>query len=212
MPQRRTVIPLPDYERIFRLICGVLDTRLNTPHQCIFFSLVGAAVLETKYKLTANPVTGAAVYAVSAETGTVSMFGRIENGELVSSRDAFHCWIECEGVIVDFMAPLFEQSLKTYGHMASVPPRMFQKPHSEMAPSISDLYKEGDFYVKPDSELALDVFKGFSTNLGVIDLANIVLHWYRRPPKPLPSRMGMGDDLGNVHPLELKGPRITGVW
>jgi len=212
MPKRRTVIPLPDYERIFRLICGVLDTRLNTPHQCIFFSLVGSAILETEYKLQANPVAGAAAYAVNASTGLVSTYGTIENNELVSSPDAFHCWIESEGVVVDFMAPLFEQSLKTYGHSSSISPRMFQKPRAEMATTVRDLRKEGDFYLNPNPELALEVFGSFAGRAGVTDLANVAMHWFRRPPKSLPSGFGMRDDLGNVHTLQLKGPRMAGVW
>lgn len=38
------------------------------------------------------------------------------------------------------------------------------------------------------------------------------IEWYRRPPKSLPSNIGMRDDLGNIFKLELHGPRVTGVW
>jgi hypothetical protein len=44
------------------------------------------------------------------------------------------------------------------------------------------------------------------------DLMKVCLEWYRRPPKSLPSNIGMRDDLGNIFKLELHGPRVTGVW
>ena len=46
MAYSRTVVPLPDYERIFRVIYSVIDEHANTPHACVFFAVVGAAILE----------------------------------------------------------------------------------------------------------------------------------------------------------------------
>jgi len=210
--QPRTVIPLPDYERIFRVIYTVLDTRANTPHACIFFALVGTAILEMHYKLKAQPFAGAAAYVVSAETATVSTFGKLVADQLVSSRDTFHCWIECNGVAIDFMAPLFQESLKTYGHTLHVPRRMFQKLKTEMSPSLHEMCLEGAYFLLPNPALTNEIIQEFSADLTSTDLANVCTTWFRRPPKQLANNFRMRDDLGNVYPLELKGPQLSGVW
>ena len=212
MTHRRTVIPLPDYERIFRVIYSVIDEHANTPHACVFFAAVGAAILELKYKIAAMPVAGAAAFAVHQATGTVSTFGQLSDGELESSEESFHCWVESEGVVLDFMAPLFRESLKTYGHDLPISRRMFQKPYREMASSIHDLRGEGAFYLKRNSQLSQRLFKSFSERLMATDLANICLTWYTKPPKPLSKKMGMQDNEGNVYYLQPKGPALSGVW
>ena len=68
MATRRTVIPFPDYERIFGLIVSVLEGRARTAHACVFFALTGAAIPEQKYKIEATPRTGAAAYVVDDHT------------------------------------------------------------------------------------------------------------------------------------------------
>ena len=212
MKQPRTVVPLPDYERIFRVIYSVIDEHANAPHACIFFALVGAAILETKYKIEAMPVAGAAAYGVHEPTSMVSTFGRVVGDELVSTDDAFHCWVQARGVALDFMAPLFRESLKTYGHDLPVPRRMFQKPIREMSSSIHDVRSEGAFYLQPNPELSQKMFSSFSNHAMNADLANICLAWYTKPPKPLPTNMGMQDNDGNTYFLKPKGPQLSGVW
>lgn len=212
MATPRTVIPLPDYERIFRIIFSVLDERANTPSACLFFTLVGAFILEKQYKLKANPVAGAAAYMVNTETATVATFGRFADEELTSSDDAFHCWIESNGVVIDFMAPLFGESMKARGYNDAVPERMFQKPRSEIADSVHDLRREGAFFLAPNLSLTTELFQAFMQRPANTDLMKVCLEWYRRPPKSLPSNIGMRDDLGNIFKLELHGPRVTGVW
>lgn len=212
MSSPRTVIPLPDYERIFRVIYSVIDDHANTPHACVFFAIVGAAILETKYKIEAAPVAGAAAFAVHENSGTVCMFGKILDDEFVSTEDGFHCWVQARGVAIDFMAPLFRESLKTYGHNIAVSRHMFQKPLREMAPSIHELRGEGAFFLQPSPELTRKLFTSFSERLGNTDLANVCLTWYARPPKPLSANMGMRDNEGNSYVLRPKGPTIEGVW
>jgi hypothetical protein len=212
MAHSRTVVPLPDYERIFRVIYSVIDEHANTPHACVFFAVVGAAILELKYKLNARPVAGAAAFAVHATMGTVSTFGELVGNELQSSAKAFHCWVECEGVDLDFMAPLFRESLRTYGHDVPVPRRMFQRPLREMSSSVHDLRGEGAFYLNPNQALSIKLFESFSEGLMATDLANICLAWYAKPPKPLSKKMSMRDNEGNTYYLQPKGPALSGVW
>jgi len=201
---------MPDYERIFRVIYSVIEEDVHSSQACTFFTLVGAAILEKKYKIKAHPVAGAAV--IAGPTGTLLTFGKIVDNDLVSQGDAFHCWIQAGDVVVDFMAPLFKESLKAYGHNIPVPRRMFQKPLREMSPSIHELHGEGAFYLRPNPELALDVFSSFSKRYMYTDLANVCMTWFKRPPKPLRTDMSMLDSDGNQHYLRPTGPLLTGAW
>lgn len=194
------------------MIYSVIDDHANIPHACVFFAIIGAAILETKYKIEATPVAGAAAFAVDGKSGTVSTFGKILDDEFMSTEDGFHCWVQSRGVVIDFMAPLFRESLKTYGHDIAVPRRMFQKPLHEMAPSIHELRGKGAFFLQPNLELTQELFTSFSKRLTNTDLANVCLAWYERPPKSLPTNMGMQDDEGNSYFLRPKGPTLEGVW
>lgn len=201
---------MPDYERIFRVMYSVIEEDVHSSQACIFFTLVGAAILEKKYKVKAHRVAGAA--AIAGPNGTVLTFGKIVDNDLVSHSDAFHCWIEAGDVVVDFMAPLFTESLKACGHNIPVPRRMFQKSLREMSPSIHELRGEGAFYLKPNPDLALDLFSVFSKRYGNTDLANVCMTWFKRPPKPLRTDMSVLDSDGNRHYLRPKGPLLTGAW
>ena len=212
MPSLRTVVPLPDYERIFRVIYSVIEERANTPHACVFFAAVGAAILELKYSVSARPVAGAAAFAVHSSSAMVATFGRIEGNDLHSDEKAFHCWVEAGGIAIDFMAPLFREALKTYGHDVSIQRRMFQKPLCEMSESVHNLKSEGGFVLSPNPELSLKLFKAFSERLMATDLANVCLTWYTKPPKPLPTNMAMRDNEGKTYYLRPKGPVLSGVW
>jgi Protein of unknown function (DUF2026) len=215
MASRRLLLPLPDYERIYRLITGVLDGNGNTPRACVFFSAVGCALLEQNYKVKADFRGGGAAYAMATggDKLTVSHFGRVDDaGALVSDTGAFHCWVEAEGYAIDFMAPLFEASMRAGGHQVSIPPRMFQRPLAEMAPSVPEVRTLGDFHLARSPELELEVFGNFGRLPMNGDLANIALHWFRRPPKELPRDMAWRDNEGNQKALSLKGPRLVGAW
>lgn len=212
MNRVRKVIPLSDYERIFRVIYSVLDEHANTPHACLFFAIAGAAILELKYKIQAKPIAGAAAFGVHGSSSTVSTFGRIVDADLVSAEDAFHCWIQAGDIVIDFMAPLFRESLLTYGHDVAVPRRMFQKSISEMAQSLDELYQEGTFILNPNIQLTTKLIQSFFTRPANADLVNICLEWYAKPPKKLSTGMSVSDDEGRIYLLKPIGPEITGVW
>lgn len=205
------IIPLRDYERIFRVMFSVIDNHARTAHACLFFSIVGSLILRKEYKLDARPVAGAAAYMTNAATNDVVMFGRLEDDGLASYDDAFHCWIEADGVVVDFLAPLFEESIRTYGHDMTVPKRMFQKPKAAMVASLMDFRKEGDFFLVPNADLSRQLFATFMKRVSATDLGNVCVAWYVRPPKPL-KPMKMQDDLGNIEDLTLRGPTLTSAW
>lgn len=212
MNRSRTIISLSDYERIFRVIYSVIDEHANTQHACLFFAVVGAAILELKYKIQARPIAGAAAFCVHGSSSTVSTFGKIVDADLVSAEDAFHCWVQAGNIAIDFMAPLFRESFLTYGHDVAVPRRMFQKPMIEMAQSFDSLYQEGMFILNPNIQLTTKLIEFFFSRPAYRDLAEICLAWYAKPPKKLPTGVSVKDDEGRIYLLKPIGPEITGVW
>lgn len=212
MASSRLAIALPDYERIFRVIYSVINEHANAPHACIFFASVGAAILELKYKIKARPVAGAAAFGVDSKSAMVSTFGQVVGDELVSNETAFHCWVQAGDIVIDFMAPLFKESLRSYGHDVDVPRRMFQKPIAEMASSVHELHREGSFFLCPNLQLTMDLLQSFAAKPTNGDLANVCLAWYTKPPKKLAADMGMRDDEGRTYFLKPTGPIVSGVW
>ena len=212
MTKPKLLLSLLDYQRIFRMIYTVLEDRATTHRACIFFALVGAAILRQHYKLNAFPIAGAAAFAVNADDSFVATFGRVEKGDLICATDAFHCWVDCDGFAIDFMAPIFQESFRASGHNATIARRMFQRRLTLMAPNLEELTHEGAFLLRPDAEHTKSVIGDFSTKHANTDLANICLYWYKRPPKRVAETLDMQDDLGNVTRLKLHGPEITGVW
>ena len=115
MPPPKLLLPFADYCRIFRVIYSVLDGRAHTHRACIFFAVAGAIILRQHYQLKALPVAGAAAYVVDSSASRIAMFGKLEDEMLVSSPEAFHCWVQCNGYAVDFMAPVFRENLQSSG-------------------------------------------------------------------------------------------------
>lgn len=212
MPPPKLILPFSDYCRIFRIIYSVLDGRAHIHQACIFFAVTGAALLRRHYKFSALPVAGAAAYMIDADTSLVATFGKIEDGMLVATSDAFHCWVECGGYAIDFMAPVFRENIQATGIQHTIPRKMFQRPLVEMASSSAELTHEGAFSLFPDRERTQAMIENFDAKPSSSDLANVCAHWYRRPPKRMPQTLDMADDLGEVIRLDLHGPEISGVW
>lgn len=212
MSQPKLLLPFADYCRVFCVIYSVLDGRAQTHRACIFFAVAGAIILRQHYKLKALPVAGAAAFMVDSDTSLVATFGKIEDGMLVSSSEAFHCWVQCDGYAIDFMAPVFRENLQAAGNSSSIARKMFQRPLAEMAQSSSELDSNGAFSLFPSSERTEAMFKNFEAKASFGDLANVCSHWYRRPPKRISETLDMADDLGKVERLTLHGPEVSGVW
>lgn len=212
MPPPKLLLPFADYCRIFRVIYSVLDGRANTHRACIFFSIAGTLLLRRHYKLNALPVAGAAAYMVDSSKALVATFGTFNDERLVATPDAFHCWVECDGYAIDFMAPIFRENLDAAGIAQSIPRQMFQRPVVEMAETSDGLTYDGAFSLFPDQKRTMDVIDSFEAKKSSGDLANICAYWYKRPPKRIPQTLEMANDLGQVERLILQGPKISGVW
>lgn len=206
------LIPFLDYDRIFRVVNTVLDGRAHTHRACIFFAIAGATILRDHYHLNARPVSGAAAFMVNESAGNVITFGLIEAGAFTSSADAFHCWVECSGWVLDFMAPLFPENVAAAGMAWSVPRRMFQRRASESGLTPDDIRSGADFAVVANTERTASMFANFGARPASADLCHVCTHWYRRPPKRMEPYLDMSDDKGHVVRLKLRGPAIQGAW
>lgn len=213
MQKFRPLIPIQDYVRIARIITTVVESaEKNSATACIYFSVIGAAILKKVYKKDALPVAGLAIYNIGSPDGRVMMYGKEVDNELSSSDDAFHCWTMCEGYAIDFMAPLFRESWAFKGHQSQCPRKMFQKPLSAMAQSPYLLRNEGDFYIEPNVEMTKELNMEFAMRPGIQDLTHACLTWFKRPPKPIPSSLGLLNDLGKAVEMRLKPLEIVGTW
>lgn len=209
---RRPLLPLPDYQRIYQVIYSVLEASgiAKTHRACLFFASAGALILREHYRLKATLSVGSMALMVHEPTSTVLIYGREQDGEWVYDEDGFHAWVECDGWLVDFMAPIMGVAFKEDGASVPVPGRMLQKPLAESKPHPNAIQHEGEFFYESSPSVAGTVLDSQGVEFG--DLVNVCLTWYRKPPKSLPAVALGGTDVTNPKPLVLKAPAITGVW
>lgn len=213
MAKNKLVITLPDYQRLHRVIASVLDSvEANTPRACLFFAMAGAYLIEKVHRRPARPVSGAAFYRLNEQTGFTLGFGQLLDGDVLSAQDAFHCWIECDGTVIDLMAPIFHGCSVSAGRSERIPVRMFQRPLSSMSPSPYDMELEGDFFLHRNPELELELIRQFLAKPSNGDLVKVCEHWYRPNPKKMQPSMQMGSDDGSVRTIQLSPADVSGAW
>ncbi len=216
LPATRPLIPLTDYQRIFRVIHSVLDSvEANIPAASFFFSVTAAQILKKYYKKNAFPVAGAAFYLINKEQSSALSFGVIDEADatkVTSTSDAFHCWVQCDGYILDFMAPVFQELLAAAGHSMPVPRQMFQKELTRMATSSQALTEAGDFWLEPDLALTRDLLQQFMKKQALSNLSQVCVEWYQKPPKELSTDLVMQAQEGEGTKIKLTKLQITGAW
>lgn len=214
MPIARPPVPLPDYQRIFRVLKSVYDgAGVNTAHPSIFFSVAGAHLIEQFYKKRCQPVAGAAFYKVDDSAETILTFAdRAANNDSLSSADGFHCWAFCDGHIIDFMAPLFRESLQGNGVAGSCSRKMFQKSLPSMADSPLLMQAPGDFYLLPNVELTRQILGEFISKEENKRAVSMCAHWYKKPPKEIPRQVSLQGSDDTATRLTLSDMSLTGAW
>lgn len=201
-----------DYERIYRLLYATLDPTARVHVACLGFAVGGAALLNERHGIKAGVVAGAAVYYVDRRRNFAATFGHFVNHRLASSANHFHCWIQTESHAIDFMAPIFRESMTSAGHPFAVPRRMFQRPMSAMSASLDDLGAEGDFTLRPDLALTACLVDDFFEREERLDWLTACLQWYRPLPEELPPMKLVGPDR-SVKEITLDAaPPIKGAW
>lgn len=214
MPITRPPLPLADYQRIFRVVKTVFDgAQINTARADVFFSVAGARIVEQVYKKRCQPVAGGAFYKLDDSAGSVLSFAdKDANNDSLSSANGFRCWAFCEGTVIDFMAPLFRESLEAAGVANGCARKMFQKPLPSMSDSRLLMHAPGDFFLLPNVDLTrrtLDAFFSIDANTDAVGLCE---QWYRKPPKEIPRQIAV-QGAGGMHvPMTLSDMALTGAW
>ena len=201
------LIKQSDYHRIYRVINSLLINEAADPATaCMYFSTFGAFILEQHYKIKAKPKGGLAAYNLG---GTLILFADYrEDGYVTGAGENFHCWVEADGWVIDFMAPAFSETAREL----SVPPKMFQRPLSSMASSINNLGQSGDFFYQAEPEATARRFAAWHKHAMIGDMATIAANWFRKSPKQLLTSISVADQNGKLKKVPLSGNALVGAW
>ena len=209
---------MPDYVRIFRVMRAVIE-RLdaNSNEASLFFTMTGAAILRHFYKKEARVLVGAAFFLVEQKSHSVLSFRKSADGEIEkimvdSDRENFHCWLECEGQIIDFQALVFPEALARLGSDVRIPRKMFQQQKAAMSSSHKSLEAIGDFYLQPNIALTNELVRAFFASPLQMDLLRGCMKWFTRPPKKISNGVSMQDSEGAIYEMALADIDVVGAW
>ena len=145
---------------------------------------------------------------INETSADVAVYGRL-NEVAQSDHNAFHAWIECDGWLIDFMAPIMGVAMREDGYTRPVPRQMLQKRLEDAKGSIGAIQHEGEFYLQHDKALTESLLDNQSAM--AFDLIKVCTAWHSRPPKRLKA-MKIGDNHGQPKQLIPCAPAINGVW
>ena len=209
MKPKSLLLTLPEYDRIFKVIYSVLDGRADTQHACMFFSVAGSLILKKHHKIPAKPITGAFLLRTSQDE-TICI-GGMNGNTIYSNETEFHCWIQTEHHIIDFISPILKDSFENYYIKPHIPRKMFQRLLSDEAPSPNEMRKAGDFYAMDNIDTTETLVDRVLRNPKAVDLLHACDTWYKKYPKKI-TDIYLTDRLGQFQKLKLKGPAIVGAW
>ncbi len=214
MAAYKPLLPLRDFQRIFQVLHGmVLYEGLDPAKSCMFFNVIGAAILNKHYGLEANPVVGAVAFCLDHTNEVILAFGDEVDGTLTTSKakGSFHCWVEVEGWLIDFSSPLYREILFSIGVVNRCGRKVFQKLLVE-ASGTCELKSIGSFYCLADSSPSNDTISIFNTDQVFIDLKRISLDWYIAPPKDLKEGPIIGRSKGGCNQVAPSSLMVSGFW
>ena len=198
------IINPTEYERIYKIINSVvLSEGVSADVAGILFSFFGAQILKNHYDLNALPKAGVAAYQLGDDDGSKI---------IVDKAASFHCWVEVEGWLIDFMAPSFSTFKATNENGLKVGSKMMQKPLSSMSASIDELSQAGDFYLAPQNAVLVDKYSVLKSTPVFGDLADVCSHWYNKPPQAIIDNMVIEDQGGALTSIPLQGELVVGSW
>jgi hypothetical protein len=203
------LIKLKDYERIFQIVSAVVHSEDGEPARaCIHYSLFGAKILVDHYGVDAKVSCGLAMYHLG-DDHEVLCFGEKTPSGVTSTNEGFHCWVEAEGWLLDFMAPNFG-ALKQTEYTAGS--KMFQKPVSDMAEHPDDMTSAGDFFLMHNPNLSESVLMPIVEHLGIQDLAKLCSQWFKKTPRKIQMSAATVDQKGKMRPIALKAVSLRSNW
>lgn len=206
-------LSLPDFERIFRTIHGVLlNERCDPSSSCLFFGVIGAAILQKHHDLPANTVVGAAGYNFGRSADDVLVFAEPPPSSPQSTTNAFHCWTEVNGWAVDFQSPLFSERGFQVDLSLPVPRYMLQKPLQDASESMWGLGTPKAYWYERNQLLETQLLAGFYSRPAYVDLLKICVDWYQPHPKQMTECIGIGNQHNEVTPVRQSHIKLNGAW
>lgn len=198
------IINSKEYARIYKIINSmVLSEGVSSDVAGILFSFFGAQILKNHYDLNALPKAGVAAYQLGNEEGSRLVFDEAQS---------FHCWVEVDGWLIDFMAPSFSTFKATNENGLKVGSKMMQKPLSSMSASVAELKQVGDFYLEPRNVVLADKYAVIKNTPVFGDLADVCSHWYNKLPEGIINNMVIEDQQGELTSIPLQGELVVGSW
>lgn len=206
------LITLSEYERIYGVIHSILKSEnANTNTACSLYNTFGAYILSEHYKLPTKVYSGFAVFHLGGEN--VLAFGKMKEGQITSSPEEFHTWIEVDGWFIDFMAPEFPNVMKQQGVNNYIPRKMMQKKIDVMKNDLDFILSEGDFTTIPNKYVTESVMANIESNPVYVDLIEICSRWYNRKSKKMHKSIGVSDGKGRIKQVSLSyGSSLVGAW
>jgi hypothetical protein len=202
-----------DYARIHQVIRAVLDgTGSPTNVSCHFFSMAGAMMMGRAHRKRGNPVTGSAALCIGGEPLQGIVLSSREGRETAPNRDNYHCWVEYDGFVIDFMAPIFREFMQRINYPHHIPRKMLQAPIASGFDSPKQLRKSGEFSYRVDPALTVDFIRSFGTVAEEDDLLAICLAWYKPFPAKIAPTFLIRSNSGPDIELRLRPSEIDGAW
>lgn len=207
------LLPLSEYNRIYQVAHGVLNgvPEATAEKACLFFAAFGGYVLNQQYKISARIVGGAYGFCLS-DAPDVALFGRLENGQLLSGPNAFHMWLQTETHIIDFMAPIYREAFAEGSPPSELPRKMMQRKLADETGSLDGFAHAGDFRYFPDADLTDELLDSFLNKQVNEDLLRVAMAWYGKRRDKQKSSFEMRDEKGGAIRLSLANTVATGSW
>lgn len=212
-PPRRLLMTLPDYQRAFQVINSLVQNeKANTAKACLYFGFIGAAILRVHYKINARAAVGFALYKLDESNDLLALAGSTTDGRISASLDGFHCWVQANEWVIDFSAPLFPEMWAQAGQVKHIPRNMLQKRSDALATQVESLRHVGDALLHEEPTLTANFQRHQDQHPMNKDLENIALRWFVPTPKKIMRQISIGNQKGQLTPVQLSNIAVSGAW
>lgn len=208
-----------NYIRMFRTIASVVKASGFPPdHGCMFFAFLGAHLLRTVHGRDAVAYAGVSSFRLSERHDINFTFGIVDRTRQTAMPwgDDFHCWIDCEGYVIDLMAPLYREMWCEAARRTELLPRkIFQKPRQEMSANILALRTTGSFFVQEDVAYTrkikslVDDYAQLNPEFNVYVACEA---WYRPAPGEMAQVLTLQTHCGRQEQVVLDAFDVSGAW
>lgn len=183
-------------------------------HCCLLYSTLGVTILQNIYNIKAEVKVGSAAFLIGIDDENVRevycIGGLDDDNELICAKNEFHCWIESDRWLIDFMAPSFA-AIQSQRFDRHYDPLMIQKKLNLASNSIYDMTRPGDYNLIYDAKLRLDLLKKMAIPF-YHDLCNICIQWYEKPPKKMNKIMTCMNEKCCIEKIRLQGVSVNKVF